>query len=132
MILVNDLPVIHLQFGRNDLIIPTASVKPARSPGPALVAAIRGNSAPLADLWVFIVGSLVGAALAVFTYKALETKEVFASFFPLCPASAEGFLRGSKNHLQKRKDPWFFRNVSICTKCQRIFIRFGQNSIDPE
>ncbi len=50
------------------------SVNPARSFGPALVAAIRGNSAPLADLWVFIVGPLVGAALAAFTYKTLETK----------------------------------------------------------
>ena len=50
------------------------SVNPARSFGPALVAAIRGNGAPLADLWVFIVGPLVGAALAAFTYKTLETK----------------------------------------------------------
>ncbi len=50
------------------------SVNPARSFGPALVAAIRGNSVPLADLWVFIVGPLVGAALAAFTYKTLETK----------------------------------------------------------
>ena len=50
------------------------SVNPARSFGPALVAAIRGNTAPLADLWVFIVGPFVGAALAAFTYKALEAK----------------------------------------------------------
>ena len=38
------------------------------------MAAFRGNSAPLADLWVFIVGPFAGAALAAFTYKALETK----------------------------------------------------------
>ena len=50
------------------------SVNPARSFGPALVAAIRGNGAPLADLWVFIVGPFVGAALAAFTYKTLEAK----------------------------------------------------------
>ena len=50
------------------------SVNPARSLGPALVALLNGNSAPLAALWVFIVGPLVGAALAAFTYKALETK----------------------------------------------------------
>ena len=50
------------------------SVNPARSFGPALIAAIRGNGAPLADLWVFIVGPFAGAALAAFTYKALETK----------------------------------------------------------
>ena len=48
------------------------SVNPARSIGPAVVAAIAGNSAPLAALWVFIVGPLVGAALAAAVYKALE------------------------------------------------------------
>ncbi len=48
------------------------SVNPARSFGPALVAAISGNAAPLAALWVFIVGPLVGAALAAWAYKALE------------------------------------------------------------
>jgi len=50
------------------------SVNPARSFGPALVAALTGNAAPLADLWVFIVGPLVGAALAAGIYKALEGK----------------------------------------------------------
>ncbi len=50
------------------------SVNPARSFGPALVAAISGNAAPLAALWVFIVGPLVGAALAAGVYKALEGK----------------------------------------------------------
>ena len=48
------------------------SVNPARSIGPAVVAAIAGNTAPLASLWVFIVGPLVGAALAACVYKALE------------------------------------------------------------
>ncbi|MBO4837861.1 MAG: aquaporin [Lachnospiraceae bacterium] len=48
------------------------SVNPARSFGPALVAAISGNSAPLASLWVFIVGPLIGAALAAFVYRFLE------------------------------------------------------------
>ena len=48
------------------------SVNPARSIGPAIVAAITGNAAPLASLWVFIVGPLVGAALAACCYKALE------------------------------------------------------------
>jgi aquaporin Z len=47
-------------------------VNPARSIGPAIVAAIAGNSAPLACLWVFIVGPLVGAALAAVVYKYLE------------------------------------------------------------
>lgn len=49
------------------------SVNPARSFGPALVAMISGNSAPIGALWVFIVGPLVGAALAALTYKALES-----------------------------------------------------------
>ena len=48
------------------------SVNPARSIGPAVAAALSGNTAPLTDLWVFIVGPLVGAALAACTYKALE------------------------------------------------------------
>ena len=48
------------------------SVNPARSIGPALIAAFAGNTAPLACLWVFIVGPLAGAALAAIAYKALE------------------------------------------------------------
>jgi aquaporin Z len=49
------------------------SVNPARSLGPALVAAISGNSDPLSSLWVFIVGPFVGAALAAVVYKFLES-----------------------------------------------------------
>ncbi|MBE5878755.1 MAG: MIP family channel protein [Lachnospiraceae bacterium] len=53
------------------------SVNPARSFGPALMAAITGTSAPITQLWVFIVGPLVGAALAAYVYKFLEaSKEV--------------------------------------------------------
>lgn len=48
------------------------SVNPARSIGPAIVAAISGNLEPLACVWVFIVGPLAGAALAAVVYKALE------------------------------------------------------------
>ena len=48
------------------------SVNPARSLGPAIVAAFTGNLAPLASLWVFIVGPLAGAALAALVYKKLE------------------------------------------------------------
>ena len=48
------------------------SVNPARSFGPAVVAALNGNTEPLASLWVFIAGPLVGAALAAGVYKALE------------------------------------------------------------
>jgi len=49
------------------------SVNPARSIGPAVISAIMGNSQPLACLWVFIVGPFIGAALAAFIYKYLES-----------------------------------------------------------
>ncbi|MBR4082962.1 MAG: aquaporin [Lachnospiraceae bacterium] len=48
------------------------SVNPARSLGPAIVAAITGNTAPIACVWVFIVGPFAGAALAAVVYKYLE------------------------------------------------------------
>jgi len=48
------------------------SVNPARSFGPAVVAAIAGNTAPIASLWVFIVAPLIGGALAAVVYKKLE------------------------------------------------------------
>lgn len=51
------------------------SVNPARSIGPALVAALSGNTAALGSLWVFIVGPLVGAALAALAYKCLAAKK---------------------------------------------------------
>lgn len=62
------LVFVHI-FG---IALTGTSVNPARSFGPALVAAISGNGAPMAALWVFIVGPLVGAALAAVTYKAME------------------------------------------------------------
>lgn len=48
------------------------SVNPARSFGPALIAAISGNGAPMACLWVFIVAPLAGGALAAVVYKFLK------------------------------------------------------------
>ena len=50
------------------------SVNPARSLGPAIVSAIAGNGAPMAAVWVFIVGPLLGGALAAVTYQFLEKK----------------------------------------------------------
>ncbi|HIW83530.1 MAG TPA: aquaporin, partial [Candidatus Dorea gallistercoris] len=44
------------------------SVNPARSLGPALLV---GNGTALAQVWVFIVGPLVGAAIAALVYGAL-------------------------------------------------------------
>lgn len=49
------------------------SVNPARSIGPAIVAAFTGNTAPISCVWVFIVAPLVGAALAAVVYKFLES-----------------------------------------------------------
>ena len=46
------------------------SVNPARSIGPAIFA---GGQA-LTDLWVFIVGPLIGAACAASVYKVIKTK----------------------------------------------------------
>ena len=48
------------------------SVNPARSIGPALIAAVNGNLDPLKVLWVFIVAPLVGGALAAVIHKSWE------------------------------------------------------------
>jgi len=51
------------------------SVNPARSFGPALIASFCGNFTPISQLWVFIVGPFVGAALAAVVYKFLESEK---------------------------------------------------------
>ena len=48
------------------------SVNPARSLGPAIIAAITGNSAPIEVVWVFIVAPLIGGSLAAVVYSFLE------------------------------------------------------------
>ena len=48
------------------------SVNPARSIGPAIVCLFSGNFAPLASVWIFIVGPLAGAAVAAVVYGLLE------------------------------------------------------------
>ena len=50
------------------------SVNPARSLGPAIAAAFGGVAAPMGAVWVFIVGPLIGGALAAYTYQMLEKK----------------------------------------------------------
>ena len=50
------------------------SVNPARSLGPAIVAAFNGNGTPMNVVWVFIVGPLLGGLLAAYVYKYLERK----------------------------------------------------------
>ncbi|MBE5958601.1 MAG: aquaporin [Lachnospiraceae bacterium] len=51
------------------------SVNPARSFGPAIAACFEGNSTPATELWVFVVGPLVGAAIAAYVYKFLESEK---------------------------------------------------------
>jgi len=65
------LVLVHL-FG---IGLTGTSVNPARSIGPAIVAAIAGNASPIISVWVFIVGPLVGAVIAAFVYKFLETED---------------------------------------------------------
>ncbi len=48
------------------------SVNPARSFGPAVIAAIGGVTDPIKSLFVFIVGPLIGGALAAIVYGMLE------------------------------------------------------------
>ncbi len=50
------------------------SVNPARSIGPAIVAAFSGNLEPLSVVWIFILAPLAGGALAALCYKYLEGK----------------------------------------------------------
>ena len=45
------------------------SVNPARSIGPAL---FQGGTA-LANLWIFIVGPLIGASIAALVWRAIDT-----------------------------------------------------------
>ena len=61
------LTLIHI-FG---IGLTGTSVNPARSFGPALVAMFTGNFTPIICLWAFIVGPMIGAALAAFLYKFL-------------------------------------------------------------
>ena len=52
------------------------SVNPARSFGPAFCAMFGGNFYPLACLWAFILGPMIGAAGAAIGYKFLENNEM--------------------------------------------------------
>ena len=49
------------------------SVNPARSIGPAIFDAVYGSSAALSQLWIFIVGPFIGAALSAFLWKMIAT-----------------------------------------------------------
>ncbi len=51
------------------------SVNPARSIGPALVAAVNGNYAAASVLWIFIIAPLLGGAAAAVCYRCLAGKD---------------------------------------------------------
>lgn len=51
------------------------SVNPARSIGPAIIAAINGNSEPLSCVWVFIIAPLIGAAIAACVHNFLNSED---------------------------------------------------------
>ena len=64
------LTLVHLL----GLFITGTSVNPARSLIPALFALFSGTSA-ISQVWIFIVGPLVGGILAALVYKAIEIKK---------------------------------------------------------
>ncbi len=74
------------------------SVNPARSLGPAIMAAFDGNTAPMGEIWVFIVGPLVGAALAAFVYMYLESSLPE----PVKEKTSQGVQQGSRNKNKKK------------------------------
>ena len=51
------------------------SVNPARSIGPAIVYAFTGHMEAISCIWIFIVGPLVGAALAALFYTFIAGKD---------------------------------------------------------
>ncbi|WP_058557253.1 aquaporin Z [Thiohalocapsa sp. ML1] len=62
------LTLIHLI----SIPVTNTSVNPARSTGPALVLALNGEGLALAQLWLFWVAPIAGAALAGVVYKLFE------------------------------------------------------------
>lgn len=62
------LTLVHI-FG---IGLTGTSVNPARSLGPAVMAAFEGNTDPISCVWVFVLAPFVGAALAALVYKVLE------------------------------------------------------------
>lgn len=51
------------------------SVNPARSVGPAIFAAIEGNTLPLSQLWLFIVAPFAGALLSSVCWNVLSKSD---------------------------------------------------------
>jgi len=66
------LTLIHLI----SIPVTNTSVNPARSTGPALVAAIGGANWPISQLWLFWIAPVLGALLAGFVHLWLSGEEV--------------------------------------------------------
>ncbi|MGE5155505.1 MAG: aquaporin Z [Bdellovibrio bacteriovorus] len=64
------LTLIHLI----SIPVTNTSVNPARSTGPALVLALNGQGQALAQLWLFWVAPILGAAIAGVIYRMFETE----------------------------------------------------------
>jgi len=64
------LTLIHLVA----IPVTNTSVNPARSIGPAIMAAIGGDTTPVSQLWLFIVAPIVGALIAGLSYRSLLGK----------------------------------------------------------
>lgn len=64
------LTLIHLI----SIPVTNTSVNPARSTGPALVLALSGEGKALAQLWLFWVAPIAGAAIAGLVYRIFEEK----------------------------------------------------------
>ncbi|MBQ1463584.1 MAG: MIP family channel protein [Ruminococcus sp.] len=95
------LTLVHI-FG---IGLTGTSVNPARSFGPAILA---GGDA-IIDLWVFIVGPLIGAALAAFLYKWWESSipepkpEIAAPAAKVAPAAHAVSGNNTKSGNNKKK-----------------------------
>ncbi len=51
------------------------SVNPARSLGPAIIQAINGETTSLTQVWIFIVGPIVGGSLAAGVYSYISSED---------------------------------------------------------
>ena len=68
LVIGGSLTLVHL-FG---IALTGTSVNPARSFGPALMAAVSGNPEPLSCVWVFIVAPLIGGLLAALVWSIFQ------------------------------------------------------------
>ena len=65
------LTLVHLL----GLALTGTSVNPARSFAPAVLQAIAGNATSLAQIWIWILAPMAGAALAVLLYNVIAGKK---------------------------------------------------------